>query len=125
MGMSAALYELTKITEGEDQSAVAQVKINPAHDIFKGHFPSQPILPGVCMIDILNDILTSVWGGRVQMNSAAQIKYLSVVDPNKNDSLRLNISWLTKPEGIQVTCSSFIDETTANFKLKGIFEKID
>ncbi len=124
MEMNSALYELTEIAEGENQSVVAQVKINASHAIFKGHFPTQPILPGVCMIDILNDVLSRVLGGSVQMNSASQIKYLNVVDPQKNDELRLNISWQQKPEGLHITCSSFIDDTTANFKLKGFFEKI-
>ena len=28
------------------------VEIDPTHPIFEGHFPDQPVLPGVCMVQI-------------------------------------------------------------------------
>lgn len=75
------------------------------------------------MIDMLSDSLSAVVGQSVQLKSASQIKYLNVVDPLKNDALKLKISWKDVEGDFQVNCTSFLDETTANFKMKGKFSK--
>ena len=32
------------------------IELNAAHTIFKGHFPDQPILPGVCMLQMVKEV---------------------------------------------------------------------
>lgn len=118
-----SLYAIREVEKGENQSAEISVEINPTHSVFEGHFPGQPILPGVIMIDILNDCLQNLLNAKYRMKSASQIKYLNVVDPRKHAELRLSITWTEKEDGLLVQCNSKLDEATANFKIKGIFEQ--
>ena len=35
-----------------DNQLKAIIELNPAHDVFKGHFPNNPVTPGVCMLQV-------------------------------------------------------------------------
>ena len=39
----------------------AQLQLNPAHRVFEGHFPGQPVVPGVCMVQMIKEILETTW----------------------------------------------------------------
>lgn len=45
---------VTRIVECEpNESIVAELDVDPELDIFRGHFPGQPILPGVILMEAL------------------------------------------------------------------------
>ena len=51
-----SLYRILNIS-GENNAIEAIIELDEHHDIFKGHFPGQPVLPGVCMLQITKEIL--------------------------------------------------------------------
>ena len=53
-----SLYTIKRmLREGDSNKLSAMIRLNPSHEIFKGHFPGNPILPGVCVVQILKEIL--------------------------------------------------------------------
>lgn len=36
--------------QADGETVKTSIILNPLHPIFKGHFPDNPILPGVCMM---------------------------------------------------------------------------
>jgi len=40
----------------KNQQLKAEIFINKEHEIFKGHFPNNPVMPGVCMIQIIKEL---------------------------------------------------------------------
>lgn len=46
-------YTLEQLTETGANKHEATIDINPAHEVFKGHFPDNPVMPGVCMMQII------------------------------------------------------------------------
>jgi 3-hydroxyacyl-[acyl-carrier-protein] dehydratase len=116
------LYTISKLSQPEENKVEAIVDINPDHDVFKGHFPTQPVLPGVVMIDILNDCLSAALKSKYRMTTAAQIKYLNVVVPTESKQLRVEIDIKRREKGLDANCTSYINGDTAHFKLKGSFE---
>ena len=40
----------------------AELIINSNHKIFEGHFPNQPVVPGVCMMQMIKEITENVIG---------------------------------------------------------------
>jgi len=52
------------------------LKLNPNHEIFKGHFPEKAILPGVVMVEILKRATQNIVGKTLTMKTAKNIKFL-------------------------------------------------
>ena len=41
----------------QEEKIEAEISIDVHHKIFEGHFPGQPVLPGVCMIQIVKELV--------------------------------------------------------------------
>ncbi|UXP30774.1 hypothetical protein N6H18_10460 [Reichenbachiella agarivorans] len=79
--------------------------INPLHEIFKGHFPQQPVLPGVATMEILRRALELATAKRMQLKQAANIKFLGMVDPVATPDLTLSFNIAETDEGLKVRAS--------------------
>ncbi|MEP7278535.1 MAG: 3-hydroxyacyl-ACP dehydratase, partial [Bacteroidota bacterium] len=53
----------------EPENIRAILKINPDHAIFKGHFPGQPVVPGVCMMQIVKELMETGTGRRLRLQT--------------------------------------------------------
>jgi 3-hydroxyacyl-[acyl-carrier-protein] dehydratase len=114
------LFTISSI-EQENEIYKAQIEIDPAHEIFQGHFPGQPILPGVCLIEMVKEVLKEIGQKSYKLVSAATIKYLHVVDPGKDQILTFEFG-ITEEAGVKrVNVTSFLPDGTSNFKFKGTF----
>jgi 3-hydroxyacyl-[acyl-carrier-protein] dehydratase len=95
------LEELFDIEHLEDlgPKQVYRVKVNSSHALFDGHFPGQPVLPGVAMV-YLSRVLTQkqVPSKTLQMKDAAQMKFLSLLDPRVNPEF-IYVNEIVKEEG--------------------------
>jgi 3-hydroxyacyl-[acyl-carrier-protein] dehydratase len=56
-----------RVLSFDGQSTHAQVDVSPEWDVFRGHFPDRPILPGVLMIEMVaqTGALIGVLGNKV------------------------------------------------------------
>lgn len=117
-----SLYTITMI-ESEEGHIKAAVKLDTKHQVFDGHFPSQSVLPGVTMIEMIKDILSLSTNNRYSLSEGNNIKFLKVVDPDMNDNLTFDISTTPIDNGLKVNATSSLSDGEANFKFKGIFVK--
>lgn len=85
------LYTLVPV-ETDDSDRRFAVRIDTSHPIFGGHFPAQPVLPGVCTLAMLRDAVARMEGGPVRFDRIRDCKFTSVVDPRTTDSLELRIA---------------------------------
>ncbi|MEA5005754.1 MAG: beta-hydroxyacyl-ACP dehydratase [Rikenellaceae bacterium] len=87
--MLTGLYDIKFITSLGENSYIAQVCINPYDPIFPGHFPGQPVLPGVCTLAIVKECICLASEKRLRYSEMAQCKFTGMVDPSKTDILKL------------------------------------
>lgn len=73
----------------------ATVILNAGHPIFKGHFPGHPVLPGVCMLEMITEITDHHLLLHTRISSAPMIKYLNMIDPNKDPLIHFEIQYET------------------------------
>lgn len=57
---------------------LASISIEPKHEIFKGHFPGEPIVPGVCMLQMLKEILEEALQLKIVLQSASFMKFMNM-----------------------------------------------
>ncbi|MDH5474130.1 MAG: hydroxymyristoyl-ACP dehydratase [Cyclobacteriaceae bacterium] len=113
------LYTVSSLSHEEDK-IVAEIEIDSAHDIFKGHFPDQPVLPGVCTIEILKEIISDVKGKTYKLREAHNIKFLSLVDPTKTSKLFFKVDYSEERAELKINASASLEDDTITFKVKGV-----
>lgn len=76
-----------------ENSFSATVTINEHHDIFNGHFPQNPVVPGVCMLQMVKDMLEDELQKPVQLKNIGNVKFTAVVNPVQNPELNIKITY--------------------------------
>lgn len=111
------LFFAEQITSTENYRE-ASVRIEKSHAIFEGHFPGQPILPGVCMMQLIKELMEVTDGVAYRIETAGNIKFLNLIDPVITERVMVSISIEQKNEsGIKIQASLFAGDVTF-FKLK-------
>ncbi|WMJ72405.1 3-hydroxyacyl-ACP dehydratase [Cytophagaceae bacterium ABcell3] len=114
------LYKISSI-DVEDENYKIEVLLDAGHEIFKGHFPEQPVLPGVCLLEMLKELISEVKGKAYRLKEAGNIKYLKLVDPRNDPKLTLLIHAKEGEAGLTVNASSLLSGGDTNFKIKATF----
>lgn len=109
----------TKQQEVIENTINSQISLNVEHPIYKGHFPHQPVVPGVCMMQILAELSTSALGRKVRIKKASQAKFLIPIVPQKNPLLDVKIKYSENEDGSLKISASIQDSTLTFFKFKG------
>lgn len=71
-----------------DTDWAVQVRLNPQHAVYAGHFPQHPVVPGVCMLQIIKECMEKVCLTSLQYKQIASCKFLSAINPKKTPKLR-------------------------------------
>lgn len=114
------LYTVTHF-KPKDFKVNALVSINKDNPIFAGHFPKNPVMPGVCMIQIIKELTEKVTHKKLFLQKANNIKFMAIINPEKNPDLRLEISFLEEDAVIKVKNTTYFNETLA-LKFSGEFK---
>ena len=112
-------YTITNL-QAKDGLANAALEINAGHKIFEGHFPGQPVTPGVCMMQMIKEITEKIVGSKTQLIRADEMKFLSIIDPLKNNHIRAEIKYSITDDKVTVV-ASLSKDTVIHFKFKGSF----
>lgn len=106
------LYKVNKLTV-VDNTITANVFINKDHNIFKGHFPDNPVMPGVCMMQIIKAITENFVKKKLFMQSANNIKFMALINPFITPELELQLDVIETEEGYKVKNISKFEDTVA------------
>lgn len=118
--MPEDLYKIIEQSAAENSLNV-RVKLNEKHPIFAGHFPGQPVMPGVCMVQMVKELLTKQLNEKLNLRQARNMKFLSMIDPRKQSEVNLAIDYRKNGSAWEVNAKIFENEAIF-FKLEtGIF----
>jgi len=118
----------TEISSGfsveNQQNFKCHIRLNAAHPIYKGHFPQLPIAPGVCLTQIIKEILMEKFQKELIMTNGDNIKFLAMINPHETPDLEL--SFIVKKDGNKFDVNShYISGNTTYTKFKGRFEIVE
>ena len=113
-------FNISKL-EKTDLEIKADLVINAAHKIFEGHFPGHPVVPGVCMMQMIKEIMEQVLGKKIDLASAGEMKFLAIIDPQENNSIQATIKHHREESGNIVVAAMLFRDERIHFKFKGLF----
>ena len=108
---------ITKTEEGFE----AVVRCNPAHPVYKSHFPGNPITPGACMLEEAVVLMQEKKGRPVFLKAAKNIKYLSLLIPDDNKVVKFIFSRVVESETECKTQVVIADENNVYTKMSLTF----
>ncbi len=107
--------------EHEEQTVKATVKLNPEHEVFKGHFPGNPVMPGVCMIQMIKELTERATTQTLFLTVASNVKFMAIINPEKNDTLQLVLQ-ISEVDGLIKVKNIVSFEETMALKLNATFK---
>ena len=58
-----------------------RIKLHPEHVIYDAHFPGQPITPGVCLVQMIGEILQENMGRMMELDTITNLKFIQPLSP--------------------------------------------
>lgn len=107
--------------EKEGGEIRADLVINADHKIFEGHFPGHPVVPGVCMMQMVKEIIEQAIGKKTNLLRAGELKFLAIIDPQKNNIVKAVLKYNIEQNGNVAVSGTFFIESVIHFKFKGLF----
>lgn len=118
MSLLGNLYSVQS-TSYVDRKLDCIISINENHELFNGHFPGNPILPGVCSIQIIGELISLNFGNEYHLVSSDNIKFISLVNPLEYRELRYEVSVLNQSSDTLAIKCVVTGKGVETLKMKG------
>jgi len=82
-----------------------QLRLNADHAIYRAHFPGNPITPGVCIVQVIAELVGQQVGRRLGLSKIVNLKFVSTISPIEHPLIDVNLST--------------VDSNGAEYKVKG------
>lgn len=110
-------YTVTAYRQTES-GITCNVSFNAADPIFKGHFPEQPIVPGVCTMHIVKALLEAALSRKLTLKESSAVKFLRLITPASTPHVL--IDW-QDDAGLITASATLRDGGAAVFKMNAVY----
>ena len=105
----------------EENRLKATLRLNKESPVFEGHFPGNPIVPGVCSIQIITELTEKATSEKLMLSSADNLKFLGVINPDETPEIDIELAFKVTEKG-KIDVTATIEKEDAIFlKFKGRF----
>ena len=116
------LYTILSQQEEEGHPAF-RVRIHPEWPIYKAHFPGHPITPGVCIVQMVQELLQTFLHRELCLRKAKNVKYLAIISPEEVSNLTITFLKIEEqPDGSLKVQAQVSGGETLYTKLSVTFE---
>jgi 3-hydroxyacyl-[acyl-carrier-protein] dehydratase len=91
-----------------DGEIVAEYSFAGELDVFAGHFPGNPVLPGVFQIEMIRHALETLYREKYIIKLTSKAKFSSMIFPDSTITLRIKQTDIDG--GIKVRAKSYVDQ---------------
>lgn len=100
MRLNGDLFRIESRMEGLPQGQSGfNIILNPDHLIYKAHFPGQPVTPGVCILQMLQELLSVEMGKQLFIKNIKNAKFISMMSPVADSRVSVLFTSVEAQEG--------------------------
>ena len=113
-------YTIIDFEAREDQVRTV-IELNPGHEIYKGHFPGQPVVPGVVQLQIIKELLEKRLEKKLLLSKIVSAKYYSMIMPDVSPVLDISVQYKSFETGEYKITAQIRGRETLFTKVRAIF----
>lgn len=76
----------------DNLSGVVSIRLNAHSIVYEGHFPGEPVSPGVCNIEMIRECAEAVHGHALRINRIKQCRLTTLVTPLNHSTADVTIN---------------------------------
>lgn len=110
--------------KNDAEGYTVQVKLNAGHEVYKGHFPKQPVVPGVCTMQLVKECVEKIKNLKLCYSQIQSCKFLSVINPKADNNIEITLK-LTDGENNSISVQAdILQKQQSVTKLKSVLIEV-
>ena len=89
-------YELYTVLYRKDTHYT--IRMNPDSVIYAAHFPGHPVTPGVCIVQIVEELAADALQYTLDISEMQSVKFISVLTPDNGTAVDCTLDIATDPD---------------------------
>lgn len=111
-------YKVLRVREEGEGKTVYHLVILPDCNVYQGHFPGNPVCPGVCNIQTIKECASLLTGKELRITSIKQCLLTAIASPTVCPEVDVQLE-VTESNGIYSIVASISDEKQQYMTFKG------
>ena len=83
------------VSEGKTVS----IELHSDHPIYQAHFPGNPITPGVCIVQMVTEILENKLNCQLELEKVTNLKFVQPLSPHETPTVDILFNSIVHDEG--------------------------
>ena len=105
----------------EENATIYSVTINKGHAIFKGHFPGNPVTPGVVQMEVVKELMQVTLGKEMNLLSMGNCKFLAVLNPEETADVDITLNITETEDGNSKVKALIQQDETTFLKMSAVY----
>ncbi|MDR0395087.1 MAG: beta-hydroxyacyl-ACP dehydratase [Tannerella sp.] len=102
----------------ENGETLFSITLLPEYKAYAGHFPGNPVSPGVCNIQMMKECAEQLAGKPLFLGYISQCRLSAVITPQITPQLQIRMQ-LSGTDDMYKVCATVCDDTTKYIEFKG------
>jgi 3-hydroxyacyl-[acyl-carrier-protein] dehydratase len=111
-------YKVLRAREEGEGKAVYHIAILPDCNVYNGHFPGNPVCPGVCNIQTIKECASLLIGKELRISSIKQCLFTAIASPTVCPEVDVEVE-VKEAGGSYTIVASISDEKRQYMTFKG------
>ena len=95
-------YTIENVSKQENGAVRFDISLNADCQVYEGHFPGEPVSPGVCNIQMIKECAEQVVGKPLFLNNLQQCRLTTLVTPLAHPQVEVNILFEEKGDAYKL-----------------------
>jgi len=113
-------FKINSLNFNENE-LVSNISLNAKHAIFDGHFPENPVTPGVVQMQIVKEVLEVYFEKKLQMSTMGRCKFLNILSPLDTKNIDVKIKIRETDDELSISAAG-VDNEISSFKFNATYQ---
>ena len=96
-------YKLIRVDDSESPlTKTYHLALIPDYDVYRGHFPGNPVCPGVCNIETIKECAMMLTGKKLLISTIKQCRLTAIATPAVCPEISVEVTATETPQGYTI-----------------------